>query len=53
MHSSAPSGPLSWFAGRRLAVKFGVLFGVVVLVFAGLLASLLASNATVRDASAT
>jgi methyl-accepting chemotaxis protein len=53
MSSSAPSGPLAWFAGRRLAVKFGVLLGVVVVAFGALLASLLSSNAVVRDASAT
>jgi methyl-accepting chemotaxis protein len=52
MSTSAPSGPLGWFAGRRLAVKFGVLLGVVALAFGALLVSLLTSNATVRDASA-
>jgi methyl-accepting chemotaxis protein len=52
MSSSAPSGPLAWFAGRRLAVKFGVLLGVVVLAFGALLASLLTANAAVREASA-
>ena len=30
MRSSAPSGPIGWFAGRRLAVGSGVLLAVVV-----------------------
>jgi hypothetical protein len=53
MSSSAPSGPLAWFAGRRLAVKFGALLAVVVLAFGALLASTLTSNETVRSTSAT
>ena len=53
MSTSAPSGPLTWFAGRRLAVRFGVLLGVVTVAFGALLVSLLTSNATVREASAT
>ncbi|WP_409329462.1 methyl-accepting chemotaxis protein [Trujillonella humicola] len=41
-----------WFADRPLAVKFGVLVGVVVLAFAGLLAAVLVGNGSVRDATA-
>ncbi|WP_029434230.1 methyl-accepting chemotaxis protein [Blastococcus sp. URHD0036] len=41
-----------WFADRPLAVKFGVLVGVVVLAFAGLLSVVIAGNGTVRDATA-
>ncbi|WP_164703172.1 methyl-accepting chemotaxis protein [Modestobacter sp. KNN46-3] len=51
MHSPAPTGPLSWFADRRLAVKFGIMIGVVVLAFGALLTATLTSNATVRSAS--
>jgi methyl-accepting chemotaxis protein len=43
--------PAGWFADRPLAVKFGVLVGVVVLAFAGLLTSVLVGNGTVRDAT--
>ena len=53
MRTSASSGPLAWFAGRRLAVKFGVLLGVVALAFGALLVSLLTSNATGREDCAT
>ncbi|MGY1740518.1 MULTISPECIES: methyl-accepting chemotaxis protein [unclassified Blastococcus] len=40
-----------WFADRPLAVKFGVLVGVVVLAFAGLLTAVLVGNSAVRDAT--
>ncbi|WP_222273258.1 methyl-accepting chemotaxis protein, partial [Modestobacter marinus] len=41
----------NWFADRPLAAKFGIMIGVVVLVLAALLTTLLTSNATVRDRS--
>ncbi|MFD2092619.1 methyl-accepting chemotaxis protein [Blastococcus deserti] len=41
-----------WFANRPLAVKFGVLIGVVVLAFGNLLLSVLNGNASVREAEA-
>ncbi|WP_199582980.1 methyl-accepting chemotaxis protein [Blastococcus sp. TF02-9] len=41
-----------WFANRPLAVKFGVLIGVVVLAFGGLLTAVLVGTASVRDANA-
>ncbi|MBN1094539.1 methyl-accepting chemotaxis protein [Blastococcus sp. TML/M2B] len=40
-----------WFADRPLAVKFGVLIGVVVLALAGLVGAALLGNAAVRDGS--
>ena len=40
-----------WFANRPLAVKFGILLGVVVLAFGGVLGSVLIGNAAVREAS--
>ncbi|MCZ2815514.1 methyl-accepting chemotaxis protein [Modestobacter sp. VKM Ac-2984] len=52
MRSPAPPGPSSWFADRRLAVKFGLMIGVVVLAFGVLVTATLSSNASVRDASA-
>ncbi|GAA4730498.1 hypothetical protein GCM10023328_06770 [Modestobacter marinus] len=51
MRSPTSTGPSGWFADRRLAVKFGIMIGVVVLAFAGLLTATMASNATVRDAN--
>jgi hypothetical protein len=42
-----------WFANRPLAVKFGVLIGVVVLAFGGLLTAVLVGNSAVRDANTT
>ena len=42
-----------WFADRTLAVKFGVLIGVVVLAFGGLLTAVLVGNSSVRDANTT
>jgi methyl-accepting chemotaxis protein len=42
-----------WFADRPLAVKFGVLIGVVVLAFGGLLTAVLAGNSSVRAANTT
>ncbi|MGY1811317.1 methyl-accepting chemotaxis protein [Blastococcus sp. SYSU D00820] len=46
-----PPGPRAgWFADRPLGVKFGILVGVVVLAFGGLLTSTLVGNAAVRDA---
>ncbi len=53
--SSAPRPPgrsAGWFADRPLAVKFGILVGVVVLAFGGLLSAVLIGNGTVRDATA-
>jgi methyl-accepting chemotaxis protein len=41
-----------WFANRPLAVKFGILVGVVFLACAGVLGSMLVGNAGVRSASA-
>jgi methyl-accepting chemotaxis protein len=41
----------SWFADRPIAVKFGILLGVVVLAFGGVIAALLVGNAGVREAS--
>ncbi|WP_369140121.1 methyl-accepting chemotaxis protein [Modestobacter versicolor] len=49
MRSPTPARS-GWFADRPLAVKFGLLVGVVVLTFAVLLATLLTSNAEVREA---
>ncbi len=40
-----------WFADRPLAVKFGVLLGVVVLACSGVIAAMLLGNASVRAAS--
>ena len=46
------AGRAGWFADRPLAQKFGVLVGVVVLAFAGLISVVLIGNGTVRDATA-
>src|SRR5829696_8690728 len=48
--SPAPGHRAGWFADRPLAVKFGVLVGIVVLAFGGLLTAVLMGNAAVRDA---
>jgi methyl-accepting chemotaxis protein len=40
-----------WFADRPLAVKLGVLVGVVVLAFVGVLAAVLVGNGAVREAT--
>src|SRR5687767_13113105 len=40
-----------WFANRPLAVKFGILVGVVLLAFGNVLVSVLAGNASVREAN--
>ena len=51
--SPPPSGRRAgWFADRPLSVKFGVLVGVVVLAFGGLLSVVVAGNSTVRDKTA-
>jgi len=50
MRSPATAGRLGWFADRRLAVKFGLLVGVVVLTFAVLLGTMLSTNADVSGA---
>jgi methyl-accepting chemotaxis protein len=50
-HSSPPPPRSSWFADRPLAVKFGVLIGVVVLACGGLVAAMLIGNAGVRAAN--
>src|ERR1700709_2017807 len=42
--------PPGWFAHRSLAVKFGLLVGVVIPAFAALLGTLLVSNAAVNRA---
>jgi methyl-accepting chemotaxis protein len=47
----AGSRRAGWFANRPLAVKFGILIGIVVLAFGGLLASVLTGNAQVRHAA--
>ncbi|MGY1682799.1 methyl-accepting chemotaxis protein [Geodermatophilus sp. SYSU D01176] len=39
-----------WFADRPLAVKFGILVGIVVLAFGGLIGTMLNGNAGVRAA---
>ncbi|MGY2076311.1 methyl-accepting chemotaxis protein [Blastococcus sp. SYSU DS0828] len=56
MHAPLPSPGTrrraGWFADRPLAVKFGILIGVVVTAFAGLLSAVLVGNATVHDANA-
>jgi methyl-accepting chemotaxis protein len=39
-----------WFANRPLAVKFGILIGVTVLAFGGLLTAVLIGNAGIRSA---
>jgi methyl-accepting chemotaxis protein len=51
--SSSPPAPRTagWFADRPLAQKFGVLVGIVVLAFAGLVSVVLTGNGTVRDAT--
>jgi hypothetical protein len=41
-----------WFADRPLAVKFGVLLGVVVLACGGVIVSMLLGNSSVRNANA-
>jgi methyl-accepting chemotaxis protein len=50
---SARGRRAGWFADRPLAVKFGILVGVVVLAFAGLVGAVLQSLATVADANTT
>ena len=47
LHCPLPRRPrrAGWFANRPLAVKFGVLIGVVVLAFGGVLGSMLIGNA--------
>ncbi|MBB3677433.1 methyl-accepting chemotaxis protein [Modestobacter versicolor] len=50
MRSPASTRRSGWFADRPLAVKFGLLVGVVVLTFAVLLGTLLSSNADVHEA---
>jgi methyl-accepting chemotaxis protein len=40
-----------WFANRSLGVKFGILIGVVVLAFGGLLLTVVKGNAEVREVS--
>ncbi len=40
-----------WFADRPLAVKFGLLVGVIVLAFAGVLGAVLVGNSAVRQAN--
>ncbi len=40
-----------WFAHRPLAVKFGLLIGVVVLAFGGLLSAVLVGNSSVQAAN--
>ena len=40
-----------WFANRPLAVKFGILVGVVLLAFGNVLVSVITGNASVRNAS--
>ncbi|SDG00233.1 methyl-accepting chemotaxis sensory transducer with TarH sensor, partial [Blastococcus aurantiacus] len=40
-----------WFANRPLAVKFGLLVGVIVLAFGGLLTAVLVGNSAVRTAN--
>jgi methyl-accepting chemotaxis protein len=49
---SPPVAPrrTGWFADRPLVVKFGILIGVVVLAFGGLLATVLIGNAEVHAA---
>jgi methyl-accepting chemotaxis protein len=48
--SPAPGRRAGWFADRPLAVKFGVLLGIVVAAFGGLVGAMLVGNAGVRDA---
>jgi len=40
-----------WFANRPLAVKFGILIGVTLLTFGGLLTAVLIGNAGVRTSA--
>ena len=49
----APRRPrgVGWFANRPLAVKFGILIGVVVLAFGGVVGSVMIGNADVREVS--
>ncbi len=47
-----PGRPAGWFADRPLAVKFGILVGVVVLALSALLSTVLVGNGTVRDETA-
>ncbi|MCA0147152.1 methyl-accepting chemotaxis protein [Blastococcus sp. LR1] len=49
--SSVAPRRAGWFADRPLAVKFGILVGVVVLAFAGLVAAVLAGTSSVREAN--
>jgi methyl-accepting chemotaxis protein len=50
--SPSPAGRAGWFANRPLAVKFGILVGVVLLAFGNVLVSVLIGNANVREANA-
>ena len=47
--SPAGSRRAGWFANRPLAVKFGILIGVVVTAFAGLLTSILVADSAARS----
>ncbi|WP_249027832.1 methyl-accepting chemotaxis protein, partial [Blastococcus saxobsidens] len=49
----SPGNPrgAGWFADRPLAAKFGILVGVVVLAFAGLVAAVLVGTSSVREAN--
>ena len=55
MNSTAPPPAAvrraGWFANRPLAVKFGILIGVVVLALGGVLGSMLVGNAAVQTAN--
>ncbi|MGK5114916.1 HAMP domain-containing protein, partial [Geodermatophilus sp. CPCC 205506] len=50
--TAPPPRGSSWFADRPLGVKFGILVGVVVMAFTGLLGAVLIGNATVRQLNA-
>jgi methyl-accepting chemotaxis protein len=47
----APGRRTGWFADRPLAVKFGLLVGVVLLALSGLLTAVLVGNSAVRGAN--
>ncbi|WP_232797165.1 methyl-accepting chemotaxis protein [Blastococcus atacamensis] len=49
--SPVASRRAGWFADRPLAVKFGILVGVVVLAFGGLLSAVLLGDASVHEAN--
>ncbi|MDT0274474.1 methyl-accepting chemotaxis protein [Blastococcus goldschmidtiae] len=49
--SPGPGRRAGWFADRPLAVKFGILLGVVLLAFGGLITAVLVGSVSVRDAN--